>query len=207
MKTFFLIVALTVTVVSVGFADQQEETLEPDADVLCLAYLPTLELSGAQSYTGILTEIINWSLTYSDDDTYELSSKEEIQTVFAIQLAANPEVLLDDTIAISDAFYRQLAKYEIINTSGMTSVKIKDVRYTQDVTIEGAEYEVTFGVTSEVETPEESGNYKQTNYEITIGLVYVFDTCSGEGYVPGPTGVKTVTDKAGNVVMNVKVVQ
>ena len=206
MKTYFLAFALTITAASAGFADQQEQVGEEPV-VMCLAYLPTLELSGAQSYTGVLTEIINWSLTYSDDDTYELSSKEEIQSLLMPQLSANSEVLLDDALAIRDAYYRQLAKYEIINTAGMTSVKIKDVRYTQDATIEGAEYEVTFGVLSSVETPEGSGKYVDTNYEITVGLVYVFDTCSGEGYVPGPTGVKALTDKAGNVVMNVKVVK
>lgn len=202
--TKFLLVLLLALTTSVSRAGS-DEPAEPS--VMCLAYLPTLELSGAQSYTGVLTEIINWSLTYSDDDTYELSSKEELQSVFASVLSVNSEVLLDDAIMIRDMYYRNLAKFEIINTSGMTSVKVKDVRYTNDATIEGAEYEVTFGVVSAVEKGEGSGNYEMTNYELTVGLYYTFDTCSGEGYVPGPTGVKVVTDKAGNVVMNAQIVK
>lgn len=164
-------------------------------DVICLAVEYTLELPNAQVYASDMLKIIQWTTKEMTEDSVSFESEEEVKASLSDLVAGQDNIIVKDALLIRDAYYKLLKRNNVSFYSQVKGIKVSDYYYNSDESpIKGAYYMITYTI---VQTDEET--QKQSVYEMSFGITYTYDTCSGEGYTPSESGVKVVTNDEGRV--------
>lgn len=164
-------------------------------DVMCLAVEYTLELPNAQVYASDVLKIIQWTASEITENTVTFEPKEEVISSLDSLVSAKDNIIVEDALLIRDAYYKLLKRNNVSFLAEVKGIKVTDYYYNSDESpIKGAQYLLTYTL---VQTDEKT--QKKSVYEMTFGITYTYDTCSGEGYTPSESGVKVVTNKEGRV--------